>query len=344
MNDSLHIKRTSSVTLAATDIVIRESKTTRLLLRPLIVDNYSSPGNSVKCWIIAQRKGPSDEWNEANEFPLSKLSKGEWSKFELKTEDVSKILGSLEAIKELYKEHGITWDGKYALIHGEEAKLLAELSKFDRTLLLEKLKNINPAHLENLSETIKLSRLEGLLKVIKANVNNAEEEYWQNLFENEAWLLSQIFSQPVIVLKDKPYLGGKGIENKGGQYSDLLVQNLITKNTAIVEIKTPTTPIIGSPYRSTYNIDSELSGAISQVLKQRQKYLNQYYNLLSESETQFVAVNPKCFLVAGNLGFRKDKEKLYAFENFRNALKDVEIITYSELYKKLSVLRDLLKE
>ena len=344
MDDGINIKRTSKVTLEATDIVIRETKTTRLILRPVIVDNYKNPENSDKCWIIAQRKGIGETWEESNELPLSSLKKGEWSKLELKTEDVSKILGALEAIKEQYKKHGILFGGKYSLIKGEEAKLLAELAKFDRDVLIEKLKDINPEYLENLSETIKLSRLEKLIAEIKSNSRNSDEEYWQKLFENEAWLLSQMFSQPVVVLKDKPYLGGKGIENIGGQYSDLLVQNLLTKNTAIVEIKTPLTGLLGSKYRSTYNIDPELTGAINQLLKQRQKYLNQYYSLKEESALYFIAVNPRCFLVAGNLNFKEDKEKMQTFEGFRNSLKDVEIITYSELYKKLCVFRDLLKE
>ncbi len=344
MEEEIGIKRTSKVTLEATDIVVRETKTIRLILRPVIVDNHKNSDDSVKCWIIAQRKGLNEKWEEFNDLPLSSLKKGEWSKIELKTEDISKILGSLDAIKEQYKKHGIFFGGKYSLIKGEEVKLLAELAKFDRDVLIEKLKNINPEHLENLSETIKLSRLEKLIEEIKSNSKNADEEYWQKLFEKEAWLLSQIFSQPVVVLEDKPYLGGKGIENTGGQYSDLLVQNLLTKNTAIVEIKTPVTGLLGSKYRSTYNIDSELTGSINQLLKQRQKYLNQFYALKEESGVDFVAVNPKCVLVVGSINFKEDKEKMQTFENFRNSLKDVEIITYSELYKKLCVFRDLLKE
>lgn len=339
----VNIHRTSSVTQEASDIVIRETKTTRLVLRPVIIDNYKNSDDSVKCWIIAQKKGANETW-EQNSLLLSNLKKGEWTKLELKTEDVSKILGALEAIKEQYKKHNIVFGGKYSLIKGEEAKLLAELARFDRSMLIEKLKDINPEHLENLSETIKLSRLEKLITVIGKNSTNSDEEYWQNLFETEAWLLSQIFSQPVVVLEDKPFLGGKGIENSGGQYSDLLIQNLITKNTAIVEIKTPSTKLIGSKYRSTFSLDSELTGAINQVLKQRQKYLNDYYGLKAESLSEFIAVNPKCFIVAGKLDFKNDKEKLQAFEGFRNSLKDVEIITYTELYKKLTVFRDLLKE
>ena len=344
MEEGINIQRTSKVTLETTDILIRETKTTRLILRPVVVDNFKNPENSIKCWIIAQKKGVNENWDEINELPLSSFKKGEWSKLELKTEDVSKILGALEAIKEQFNENGISFEGKYSLIKGEEIRLLAELAKFDRDILIEKLKNINPEHLENLSETIKLSRLEKLIKEIKSNSENPKEEYWQKLFENEAWLLSQIFSQPVVVIKDKPYLGGKGIENSGGQYSDLLIQNLLTKNTAIVEIKTPKTNIIGSKYRSTYNMDSELIGSVNQLLKQRQTYLNQYYVLKAESKIDFISVNPKCFLVIGSIAsFQNDKEKIHAFENFRNTLKDLEIITYSELYKKLKVFRDLLK-
>ena len=167
MGDILNLKRTSGVTVEATDIIIRETKTTRLILRPLVIDGNGQ--DSVKCWIIAQRKGLSEKWEEENELPLSSLKKGEWAKFELKTNDVTKILGALSAIKEQYKKYGVLFSGKYSLIEGEEAMLLEELSKFDRELLIKKLKDVKPEHLENLSETIKLTRLEKLIKEIKEN-------------------------------------------------------------------------------------------------------------------------------------------------------------------------------
>jgi hypothetical protein len=167
MADDISIKKTSTVTLQATDLVIRETKTIRLILRPVVVDNSKHPENSVKCWIIAQRKGPNDKWEEFNELPLSRLKKGEWLKFQLKTEDVSKILGMLEAIKDQYERYGISFGGRYSLIKGEEVKLLAELARFNRSVLLSKLKNVDQEGLENLTETIKLSRLENLVKQIK---------------------------------------------------------------------------------------------------------------------------------------------------------------------------------
>ncbi len=310
-----------------------------------MVHNLNKPDNSIKCWIIAQKKGTNDTWEDYNELSLSNLKKGEWTRLELKTEDLANILKATAAIKSEFDKRGVFFGGQYSLIKGEEARVLTELSKFDKTKLIDTFKKLAPDDLDNISETIKVSRLDKLITEIETNKENADENFWQKLFEQEVWVLSQVFAQPVVVLKDKPYLGGKGLENKGGQYSDLIVQNLLTKNTAIVEIKTPVTELIGKKYRSTYELSEELSGSINQVLKQKQKFLTNYLSLKEESTSDFIAVNPKCVLVVGSLRkIKDDKEKLFAFEGFRNSLKDVEIITYGELYGRLTTIRDLLKQ
>jgi len=51
--------------------------------------------------------------------------------------------------------------------------------------------------------------LKAFLKEWKANSDVSNEEFWQTLFAKNAFVLSQLFAYPVILIKDKAYLGGR---------------------------------------------------------------------------------------------------------------------------------------
>ncbi len=59
------------------DFVLRETKTTRLVFRPLMVQNEKQANASVKGTFIFQRKGHNEEWSDILTEPLSSLKKGD---------------------------------------------------------------------------------------------------------------------------------------------------------------------------------------------------------------------------------------------------------------------------
>lgn len=189
-----------------------------------------------------------------------------------------------------------------------------------------------------------IDRLRDVLRLWQANKENPDEEFWQITLSENAFVISQVFSFPVVIMQDKAYLGGKGIANSGGNLLDFLLMNRLTENTALVEIKTPKTKILGSQYRGIYNISSEISGAVLQISNYRDSLIKNYNSLLSKSAQSFDAFNPTCLIIAGNLGEEvTDSTQRKSFELFRNGLKDVQVITYDELFAKIEVLIDLLQ-
>jgi hypothetical protein len=71
----------------------------------------------------------------------------------------------------------------------------------------------------------------------------------------------------------------------------------------------------------------------------------EYYALVKKSKHDFEVFNPPCLVLAGNIEEELiDSDKRKSFELFRNGLKDIEIITFDELFTKVKMLIDLLED
>lgn len=179
--------------------------------------------------------------------------------------------------------------------------------------------------------------LKRMLELWDEHKDNADEEFWQSTLSHNAFLLSHLFSFPVILLEDKAYVGGKGIDNRGGNLVDYLVTNHLTDNTALVEIKTPKTKLLSSqPYRGgVFSAFSDLVGAVMQVSNYKHSLIEECGDLVRQSEEEFYAFNPRCLVVVGTFEDEiTDQRRRKSFELFRSGLKDVEIVTYDEMFSK----------
>lgn len=200
--------------------------------------------------------------------------------------------------------------------------------------------------LQKLNASIEISSLKSALSFWENNKTNPNEYFWQNYLSKNSFVFSQVFSIPVIVMKAKAYVGGKDIENRGGRLVDYLCKNKITKNTIFIEIKNPQTELLcSSEYRTgVYSISKDISGAIIQVANYRDSLTKEYYTVQGKSKGDFEVFNSPCLVVAGNTERELiDSDKRKSFELFRNGLKDVEIVTFDELFTKVKMLIDLLE-
>jgi hypothetical protein len=152
-------------------------------------------------------------------------------------------------------------------------------------------------------------------------------------------VLSQVFSFPIIILQDKAYVGGTGIDQRGANIVDFLVANDVTGNTAIVEIKTPETRLLGRKYRGTYSPNSELVGAVAQI----SNYKHSLVTSAAQPGIDATAYNPSCLVVVGTSDQISDAAQRKAFELYRQGLRDVLIVTYDELFLKVAKLVALLE-
>jgi hypothetical protein len=144
------------------------------------------------------------------------------------------------------------------------------------------------------------------------------------------------------IVSGKAYVGGKAIDNTGGSVVDFVVKNQLTSNVALVEIKTPTTSLLGSEYRNgIYNISPEMSGAVVQALGYRESLLKNWWSLGSHDH----CFEPRCVVIAGCIGSMKScPERLRSFELFRSSLSHVSIVCFDEVFEKARRLVELLEK
>ena len=70
-----------------------------------------------------------------------------------------------------------------------------------------------------------------------SNKKNDEEEFWQQVFNENPYMLSQVFSVPVVFIKDKAYVGGMNIDKQFAKFVDYLYATETSKDSILVEIK-----------------------------------------------------------------------------------------------------------
>jgi hypothetical protein len=209
--------------------------------------------------------------------------------------------------------------------------------------ILDSLKRLDVDSLQTINTLIGVSNLKKVLNIWENNQSNSSEEFWQTTLTEHSYVLSQLFSSPVILFRGKAYIGGKGLSNTGGKFVDFLYTNDLTKNVALIEIKTPETKLIGSVYRDVFPPSNDISGAILQLTNYR-NMLVQKFDSLIRKEDDLEMFSPTCLLIAGNLTKElKDKAKQGSFEMYRSTLKDVQLTTFDELFRKVKILVDLLE-
>lgn len=250
--------------------------------------------------------------------------------------DISKIDIVLNQFLNLTQESGIDFVQKLI----DWIRTTVEIK--DIINIIEKI-NIND--LQELNAAIGLNSLKKVLEIWENNKTNHNEEFWQEALTQNSFIFAHLFAFPVIVLENKAYVGGKSISNKGGNIIDFLCANNLTRNVALIEIKTPTTKLLGSKYRGDiYNISNELSGSAMQVANYRNSLIQNYISIINPGEERFEVFDPKCIIVIGNITSElTDLQQRKSLELFRMGLKDIQIITYDELFGKIEFLVNLLE-
>ena len=338
----------------------------------MLVTNQKNPKAAVKGSFLFQRKSGT-EWQEFETIPLSSVKGGEGYKLELHSEELLKFLQELRGLYEIHNTGGIPRGSATFVKTSRELAQLAKLSDADvntflganasigLTLLekllhwainmeepspvIEKLLELGPSTLRQLKSAIGIQSLKSAVETWENNIDNADEEFWQSSLAEHSFVLEQIFSWPVSIVKGKAYMGGKSVLNHGGNVVDFLMKNQLTQNAALIEIKTPATALIGSEYRSggIYNTSRDVAGSVIQVLNYKHSLLRDYRSVTQGREDLFSAFDPHCVIIIGNAGSLNHSNKTKCFELFRGQLQDVQIITYDELFEKTKQMIRLLE-
>lgn len=199
-----------------------------------------------------------------------------------------------------------------------------------------------PRELMELHAEIERVTVEKMIEAFQVKLNaKLSESHWQAFFEQNKFVLSMAFARPVELATTQFHARGSSLDGTGAQIGDFLFREL-GQALAIVEIKTPETPLLqASAYRGkeVFGPHAELSGAVTQVLFQQSELRQRWhthvrdYPALRSSDADVV----KCVVIAGRR--LDDPIKMRSLEVFRNACKDVDVITFDELLEKLRYLQ-----
>lgn len=371
----------SAMTADATPVVLSSTERFRFRFMPMLVDNQNNPEQSVRGKLLLERKSKNEKYFPTDSVaPCEKVTRGSAKngdrvEIELHSEETYNLFMGLKKLYDLSGcMNGIPFgSARFAQIDSSfssfleviqndpsAARMIGEPQNFELIKILlqlitqtsshESLKNsLSSLANENLQALTTSASLEGLKRVealMRENLDNGKEEFWQQkVFNENQWVLAQIFSCPCTIYAQKAFVGGKSLDNKGGNVCDFIYRNKMTQNVALIEIKTPCTEIVGKPYRETYSMSLDMSGAVNQVLNYRDELQKNFSTLtrdLEEADT-VRAFSPKCVVVIGKISTLNAKQQK-AFELYRSSFNNLTIITFDELHQKICDLMSVFKE
>ena len=354
-------------------LVLRETDQRRLLFQPELIDNPRKPEDCLRGTFFYQRKWKNGAWENHLQLPLNRLRAQEWIKLELHSSEVTELFSSLAELYQLYRQRGVPFgEVDFVAANRDLSALLAATSEELDTLLgrdadvtheilarflhwasraedlrglAELLRALEPEGLTHLSAAAGLASLKQATATWKENQDNSDEGFWQQQLSRHSWVLSQVFSRPIVVIQPRAYMGGKTILDTGGNLLDFLGRNTVTGNAALVEIKTPTTELLGELYRGDiFNVSRELSGSVQQIANYKHQLVQNCRSLQDDEIPDLDAFEPLAVVIIGNAqrelrGQRRKK----SFELFRHHLREVEIVTFDEMFTKVEQLVALLE-
>ena len=234
-------------------------------------------------------------------------------------------------------------------------RLLSEAATFDSTErnrlahrvseTADDLVETNSDAVEILKDGLDLALLDAFIERFENRLNeDLSESDWQTFFTDHPIALANLFNSSVVMISDRPYVGGKDIDGRGGKHSDFLYQNVLSGNLSFVEIKTPEKKLVQANDSYTSGLHpahSDLSLAVSQVMLQRNKFQDQFANAHLESpQLNLKSYAIRCFVVIGKMP--TDEPSARSFEHVRDNFKHVTVVTFDEVVSRLKQFRTML--
>lgn len=172
---------------------------------------------------------------------------------------------------------------------------------------------------------------------------HSEEKIWQYFFEKNQWIfgygLDYRFQQ---ILQREVHLSNSELDGSNTVIGDYLLGDKFF--TSFIEIKKPSTPLFGTEKNrsNSWRLSNDLIDSVSQILEHKASgliRLDSNHYIQGEPLPQ-KAYDSKVILIIGNWSelngcLTQEKEiKKKTFELFRRDSKNIEILTYDELYER----------
>lgn len=235
--------------------------------------------------------------------------------------------------------------GTFLELPTEAEALRAAISLVRADELLPVLREVLASRLSRADISVILGRKDALeaYKTMLSAVDVGESA-WQAFFEQNDWIFGYGLRYRFLsILQREAHVGGGSLDGAGVVVADFLLTD--RRFTKLVEIKRPDTPLFKSRKNrsDSWRLSDELTDAVSQILAQQANW-----ELESQRGPRFArdgnqidetTIDVDCILVIGSLsgvsGAAQDRRvKLKTLELYRRNLRNVEIVTYDELYQR----------
>jgi hypothetical protein len=361
--EKIEVQSTSPHSATCSDIILRQGDRVRLVFRPEIVDNPSNRDARVKGTFVYQKKGKADSWEKFDTVPLSSLKNGEGYQLALDSKEALTLRRELHELARLQHEQGIPQGhAEFVRVESNLAALLeltqSELHDFLSANKTDAFKvfsrvirwlseapeiasqlALDETELPTLNAIVSRANLRAILSLWAENSANPDEEFWQTELSKHSFVLGLLFAHPIVVIKGKAYVGGKEYDNRHGNFVDFLARIPGSGNAVLIEIKTPTTPLLGSEYRDdVFPPSREFAGAISQAIHYRESLMDAP---TIRQGAKLSASEPRCAIVIGCRDELTENFRKRAFERFRERLLGVTVVTFDEFFGRIKNLQTL---
>lgn len=326
-----HSEKTEIEMKAVGEYVLRSSETGRDQVRILVFQDDKSIREVILQKFINNKPQPlsfsfrGDELNNFFDF-IRKI----------KTLDLSN--------EERHKIDESFTDKKSIIISKEEHGLLEAFRQIegqDRIGLLEKLSDekLTKEDLDILS-----GRKRGLenFRINLYEQSSWDEKDWQKFFNENTWIFGYGLDYKFLeILQKEASVSNSDIDGGNTVFSDFLLGT--NKFTVLVELKRPDTPLFTSKDRSeSWKLSKELNYAVSQILAQKAEWEIKGKYIQHNGSGKPIhqkTYDPKTILIIGNSDDYKgenksDVIKAKTFELFRRNSRNIDIITFTELYER----------
>lgn len=182
------------------------------------------------------------------------------------------------------------------------------------------------------------------------SANSLSEAEWQAFFERNPWIfghgLNYVFLGKVGNTLEARTTGAS-FDRAGKRADGLLRTRAQISQYVLVEIKKNSTELLRHhAYRpGCWSVSDELSGAVTQAQKTTFEFARDHFrddlkdSTGNDTGNIAYAIEPKCFLVVGNLDQLKgNDDKIACFELYRRNIRSPEILTFDELYYRAACI------
>lgn len=172
------------------------------------------------------------------------------------------------------------------------------------------------------------------------------EKVWHHFFSINDWIFGYGLDYRFLeILQKEAHVSPSDVAGRDSDISDFLLG--CSKFTVLVELKRPDTPLFGKDKNrsNAWMLSDDLVAGVSQILEQKASWqvfaeTNQSNNFDDKGRViNQKTYDPKSILVVGSLkqfegDDKEPKIKSKTFELFRRDSRNLEIVTYDELYER----------